>query len=79
MGNIITLRLRDGRTLSERVDHPRGHARNPLTDAEVEAKFHALAGARLGHQRAEAAVRLLWQLEEAKARDALRSLVNASP
>src|SRR3989442_7247281 len=35
VGNIVTVRLRDGRTLSERVDYPRGHAQNPLTDAEV--------------------------------------------
>src|SRR5207247_6863506 len=30
VGNIVTLRLRDGRTLSERVDYPPGHGPNPL-------------------------------------------------
>jgi len=65
-GNIVTVRLRDGRTLSERVDFPRGHAQNPLSDAEVEAKFHALAGARLGPGRADALLRWLWRLDEAR-------------
>src|SRR2546428_6854945 len=52
-GNILTVRLRDGRTLSERVDFPRGHAQNPLSDAEVDAKFQALTGPRLGRERAD--------------------------
>ena len=65
VGNIVSVRLRDGRTLSERVDYPHGSARNPLTDAEVEAKFHALADPSLGRAHAETALRQLWQLERA--------------
>lgn len=63
-GNIVTVRLAGGRTLSERVDYPRGHARNPLIDAELEGKFHALADSWLGSQRADDVLRRLWRLEE---------------
>jgi 2-methylcitrate dehydratase len=74
-GNIVTVRLRGGRALSERVDYPRGHARNPLTDAEVETKFHALADPRLGRKRADAVLAWLWRLEEAGDSAALMPLV----
>src|SRR2546425_1936734 len=74
-GNIVTVHLRGGRALSERVDYPRGHARNPLTDAEVETKFHALADPRLGRKRADAVLAWLWRLEEAGDSAALMPLV----
>ena len=64
VGNIVTVRLRNGREFSERVDFPRGHARNPLSDAEVEAKFHNLADGLLGRGRADSVLRLLWRLDE---------------
>jgi 2-methylcitrate dehydratase len=63
-GNIVTVRLSGGRVLSERVDYPRGHARNPLTDAELEGKFHALVDSRLGTERADELLRILWHLEQ---------------
>lgn len=78
VGNIVTLRLRDGRTLSERVDFPRGHAQNPLSDAEVEAKFQTLAGARLGAERSDALLRWLWRLDEARGWGELKSLMHVS-
>jgi len=77
-GNIVTVRLRDGRTLSERVDYPRGHAQNPLSDEEVEAKFQALAGARLGRERADAVLRWLWRLDEARGWEALMTSMKVS-
>lgn len=63
VGNIVTVRLRDGRALSERVDHPLGHAQNPLTDTQLGAKFHALADARLGAKRAAAVLETAWSLD----------------
>src|SRR5436189_3317255 len=38
--NITTI---EGRTFSRQLDYPKGDPRNPLTDAEVEEKFAALA------------------------------------
>ena len=78
VGNIVTTRLSKGRVFSERVDYPRGHARNPLSDAEVEAKFHNLADAVLGQERAEAVLRSLWRLDEACEWRALISSIEVS-
>jgi 2-methylcitrate dehydratase PrpD len=35
----VEVKLRDGSTLRERCDVPRGDARLPLTDSELESKF----------------------------------------
>jgi len=40
----VGVRLRDGRWLEARQDHPRGGADHPLTAAELEAKFRGNAG-----------------------------------
>lgn len=41
--NLIRIHLRGGGVLEQEVTFPRGHARNPMTDAEVETKFKSLA------------------------------------
>jgi 2-methylcitrate dehydratase len=41
--NNLIVKLRDGRTLTKRVDYPRGHAGNPMSDDEVIAKFRRQA------------------------------------
>ena len=65
VGNIVTLKTSDGRTLTERVDSPHGSAMNPLADAEIEDKFLALANPRLDRDRVEALLHWLWRLDEA--------------
>ncbi len=64
VGNIVTLRLTDGRTLTHRCDFPPGHAKNPLTDQQVESKFHQLADPVLGATRSATLLEWLWQLDE---------------
>jgi len=41
--NRLTVTLEDGTVLKKRVDYPRGHAKNPMSDDEVVAKFLRLA------------------------------------
>ncbi|MFQ5413230.1 MAG: MmgE/PrpD family protein [Phycisphaerae bacterium] len=41
--NDITITCADGTTVNRRVDFPRGHAENPMTDDEVVAKFRRMA------------------------------------
>jgi 2-methylcitrate dehydratase PrpD len=41
----VKIRLRDGREVSVRVDHPKGDPENPLTFEEVGAKLHDVASA----------------------------------
>jgi 2-methylcitrate dehydratase PrpD len=47
----VSALLRDGRRVEVRVDHAIGSMHNPLSDAQLEAKFDALAAPLLGAQR----------------------------
>ena len=53
------------------VDYPRGHVNNPMTDAEVDAKFRALASRVLPGSKIETALQLLWKFDEAAHLDAI--------
>jgi 2-methylcitrate dehydratase len=52
-----------GRAHRIKIVNPRGHPANPMTDAEIEAKFKRLAEPALGASRAAAALDILWHLE----------------
>ena len=71
VANIVHVDLADGRRLTKRVDYPLGHAKNPLKDSEVEGKFRALVEPKLGSERAQKIVDLVWKLDEAKNVDEL--------
>jgi 2-methylcitrate dehydratase len=75
VANIVHVDLADGKRLTKRVDYPLGHARNPLKDSEVEAKFNALVRPKLGEERAKKIVNLVWKLDEAKNVDELMQAV----
>jgi 2-methylcitrate dehydratase len=65
--NRLTVTLADGRRLVREVEFPRGHAKNPMTDAEVEKKFRTLVEPRYGKERADRALSACWKLEQLKA------------
>jgi 2-methylcitrate dehydratase len=46
------------------VNYPKGHAKNPMTDAEVEAKFSMLCSSILTSKQTAAILETLWALEE---------------
>src|SRR5262249_45381034 len=62
--NRLTVTLRDGRKLVREVEFPRGHARNPMTDAEVEHKFRTMVEPRYGKERADRILAACWGLEK---------------
>src|SRR5205814_1240894 len=64
--NRITITLKNGRSLVKEVEFPRGHARNPMTDAEVEKKFRSLVEPRYGSQRTGEMLQKCWALEKLK-------------
>lgn len=64
--NRITVTLADGRQLVKEVEFPRGHAENPMTDAEVEKKFRTLVEPRYGKDRADRVLAACWKLEALK-------------
>ena len=54
----------DGRTFATRLDYPKGDPRNPLTDAEIEAKFDALAAPVMTEAAAARLKDAVWGLEQ---------------
>lgn len=62
--NRITVRTRDGGSSTKLVEHPRGHAGNPMTDDEVEAKFRKQAEGRLPKATQDNILKRLWNLEQ---------------
>ncbi len=56
--------LRSGERKSIRCEFHRGHWRNPMTDAEMEDKFRALALELLPPARVDALAAQLWKLED---------------
>src|SRR6266436_4561859 len=65
VANIVHVDLADGKRLTKRVDYPKGHAKNPLKDSQVEEKFFALVEPAIGQKRAKKIVELAWKLDEA--------------
>ena len=61
--NRITVTLTDGRKLAKEVAYPRGHAGNPMTDGEVEAKFRSTVEPKYGKAKADAILARCWDLE----------------
>jgi 2-methylcitrate dehydratase len=62
--NDITITCADGTTVSKRVDFPRGHAGNPMTDDEVVAKFRRMADCVLTEQTAAEVLGQAWDLDK---------------
>jgi 2-methylcitrate dehydratase len=48
-----------------RVEYHRGHFKNPMTDAEMEEKFRAMAQKHLPADRVDNLLRILWNIENA--------------
>lgn len=52
-----------GERIVERSTYPKGHARNPMTDQDVEAKFRTFAEPVLGADQCRAALESLWRFD----------------
>jgi 2-methylcitrate dehydratase len=62
--NLVRIHLRSGGTLEQEVTFPRGHARNPMTDAEVESKFRSMAEPMLPESAIVEALDRCWNLDK---------------
>jgi 2-methylcitrate dehydratase len=60
----IEVITRSGQRFTERAEYPKGHSKNPMTDADVERKFRDLTEDVLGKVRAVGALETLWRLDE---------------
>jgi 2-methylcitrate dehydratase PrpD len=75
--SVVELTLRDGRTLSRRVDHARGTRENPLGPDEVRAKYLRLTGPALPRPRAEAIMSAVEAIDRAPDLSRLAALLRA--
>ena len=62
----VTVSLRGGKKAHLRVDHAVGSLERPLTDADLESKFHSLADPVIGKRKADALAEACWELGSAK-------------
>jgi len=74
---IVNLTTTDGRTVSKQLDYPKGDPRNPLSDAEVEEKFAALADGVLSEGAQKKLKDAIWNLEKVGSVSKLMALMKA--
>jgi len=74
---IVNLTTVDGQTFTKQLDYPKGDPRNPLTDAEVEEKFAALAEGVLSDGAQKKLKNAIWNLEKAGSVSKLMALMKA--
>lgn len=63
--NRVTVRLADGRQESRSVRFYRGHAKNPMSDGELEGKFRDQAESIISETDADALIKAIWELDQA--------------
>ncbi len=74
---IVNLTATDGRRFSKQLDYPKGDPRNPLSDAEVEEKFAALAEGVLSDKAQKKLKDAIWNLEKIGSVSKLMALMKA--
>jgi len=74
---IVNLTTVDGQTFTKQLDYPKGDPRNPLTDAEVEEKFAALAEGVLSDGAQKKLKNAIWNLEKLGSVSKLMALMKA--
>jgi len=75
---IVTITTTDGAQHTKQVDYPKGDSRNPLTDAEIEEKFAALAGPVMSKDGQRRLIDAVWKLESLSSITDLMALAKAA-
>ena len=71
----IEVVTRDGKRFVESAQYSKGHAKNPMTDADVEAKFGILCEGLMANAQRDALLKALWNLDQAADLTALLDLL----
>ncbi|MFY9661043.1 MAG: MmgE/PrpD family protein, partial [Terriglobales bacterium] len=74
---IVNITTTDGRKFSKQLDYPKGDPRNPLSDAEIEEKFRALADGVLSKKAQDKLIAAIWNLENCGSVSKLMVLMKA--
>jgi 2-methylcitrate dehydratase len=60
----VTIRMVSGETHVSEVRYPRGHAKSPMSEADVERKFRDMAAARLSTRQCDAVIAAIGSLDQ---------------
>lgn len=71
----IEVLTRSGQRLVESAQYSKGHAKNPMTDADVESKFGILCEGLMGGAQRDALLKALWNIDQAADLNALLDLL----
>ena len=63
-GGVVTLVMKDGSRLTERVLDPKGEGENPMSDADLERKFTSNCEPLIGPQRCARLLDAIWRFEK---------------
>jgi 2-methylcitrate dehydratase len=74
---IVTIRTTSGQEFTRQLDYPKGDPRNPLSDAEIEEKFAALAGPVLSRAAQKKVRETVWNMEKLEKVSDLMKLMKA--
>jgi 2-methylcitrate dehydratase len=72
---MVTIRTTSGQEFTKQLDYPKGDPRNPLSDAEIEEKFAALAGPVMGKAAQKKVREAVWNLEKLESVNELMKLL----
>ena len=64
IANIVTVKMSDGESFTERVDDAPGHVHNRLSDEQLLEKYHKLADPVIGADKAKQVADWVWKLDE---------------
>ena len=64
MESRFELITKSGKRLTAQAQYPKGHIRNPMSDADVEIKFRSACAPHLSAAQCDTALGLLWRLDE---------------
>ena len=71
----IEVVTRDGKRYVESAQYSKGHAMNPMTDGDVEAKFRTLCEGLMDAAQQDALLKALWRLDQAADLNSLLDLL----
>ena len=74
---IVNITTIDGQRFSTQLDYPKGDPRNPLSDAEIEEKFSALAEGVLSKSAQKKLVDAIWNLDKIGSVSKLMAMMKA--
>jgi len=78
MPTRLTVRTRTGNSYVRQIDYPLGHPKHPMSDRDLEEKFHLLASGKLGKDRMKRLIGLVWRLDQVRDISLLMSLMRTS-